>query len=64
MRGYLTIPPEANVKEGTDIEVFDIDIPSANEQNPWFIGVTGSCGGLWQKVNRTMNDIRISPIES
>ncbi|KAL0252440.1 hypothetical protein I308_101832 [Cryptococcus tetragattii IND107] len=49
VRGYLTIPPEANVKEGTDIEVFDIDIPSANEQNPWFIGVTGSCGGLWQK---------------
>ncbi|KIR27981.1 peptide-N4-(N-acetyl-beta-glucosaminyl)asparagine amidase [Cryptococcus deuterogattii LA55] len=49
VRGYLTIPPEANVKEGTDIEVFNIDIPSANEQNPWFIGVTGSCGGLWQK---------------
>ncbi|KIR32672.1 peptide-N4-(N-acetyl-beta-glucosaminyl)asparagine amidase [Cryptococcus deuterogattii MMRL2647] len=49
VRGYLTIPPEANVKEGTDIEAFNIDIPSANEQNPWFIGVTGSCGGLWQK---------------
>ena len=54
MRGYLTISSEGSVKDETDIEVFDIVVPSGNEQKPWFIGVTGSCGGLWQKVNRTI----------
>lgn len=55
VRGYLTILSEGTVKDETDIEVFDVVVPLGDEQKPWFIGVTGSCGGLWQKVNWTTN---------
>ncbi|OWT36349.1 peptide-N4-(N-acetyl-beta-glucosaminyl)asparagine amidase [Cryptococcus neoformans Bt1] len=49
VRGYLTILSGGTVKDETDIEVFDVVVPLGDEQKPWFIGVTGSCGGLWQK---------------
>lgn len=49
LRGYLISPSE----EGHDeIHLFETAIPPAKEGEvgEWYVGVTGSCGGFWQRV--------------
>ncbi len=48
LRGFLLCPGEGEDVE-SEMSLFDVIIP-VGEGEDWYIGVTGSCGGLWQKV--------------
>ncbi|ORX33678.1 hypothetical protein BD324DRAFT_639140 [Kockovaella imperatae] len=44
LRGYLKLDGE------DEVALWEAIIPEApNEGKDWFVGITGSCGGLWQK---------------
>ncbi|KAK8861540.1 hypothetical protein IAR55_002362 [Kwoniella newhampshirensis] len=43
LRGFLGLPAGQG-----ELELFDVNV-SEGEGKDWFVGVTGSCGGLWQK---------------
>ena len=51
LHGYLHLP------EGEEIGLFDVQIPHGRGQD-WYVGVTGACGGLWQKVGLARCDFR------
>ena len=46
LRGFLS---GLEQKDDVEIGLFDVVIPKGGQHN-WHVGVTGSCGGLWQKV--------------
>nr|XP_031862971.1 uncharacterized protein CI109_001446 [Kwoniella shandongensis]KAA5530043.1 hypothetical protein CI109_001446 [Kwoniella shandongensis] len=56
LQGYLGLPSD----NGKELELVDVKIPEGGARNEWFVGVTGSCGGLWQKqeiVSWTIEEI-------
>ena len=44
LRGYLHLPGEE------ELDLWEVEIPRG-EGRDWYVGVTGSCGGLWQKAS-------------
>ncbi|WVQ74506.1 hypothetical protein IAR50_004107 [Cryptococcus sp. DSM 104548] len=60
LRGYLRIPLSDG---GGEIELVDVLIPKASTERDWYAGVTGSCGGLWQRQEVTEWNIDIIEFE-
>ena len=46
--GFLTLPPDGG-EQGTEVDLWEVVVPPG-EGKAWYVGITGSCGGLWQKV--------------
>ncbi|WVF67140.1 hypothetical protein IAT40_001885 [Kwoniella sp. CBS 6097] len=58
VRAYLDVPNEGS------IEVVDVTLPptvTGSGDVEWFVGVSGACGGLWQK--QEVLDLRIDLID-
>lgn len=49
MSAYLSLPPE-NGQEIIELPLWSTVVPDG-EGKDWYMGVTGSCGGLWQRVS-------------
>jgi peptide-N4-(N-acetyl-beta-glucosaminyl)asparagine amidase len=47
--GFLGLPENPAEANGEEMALFDVRIPDGG-RGQWYVGVTGSCGGLWQKV--------------
>ncbi|ODN76800.1 hypothetical protein L202_05402 [Cryptococcus amylolentus CBS 6039] len=60
LRGYLTVPPSDG---GEEIELVDVVIPKGRTRTDWYAGVTGSCGGLWQRQEVTKWSIDLIEFE-
>ncbi|TYJ59144.1 hypothetical protein B9479_000133 [Cryptococcus floricola] len=60
LRGYLTVPPSDG---GGEIELVDVVIPKGRTKTDWYAGVTGSCGGLWQRQEVTKWSIDLIEFE-
>jgi peptide-N4-(N-acetyl-beta-glucosaminyl)asparagine amidase len=53
LRGFLTGAGEGGRKD-SEMSLFDVVIPVGGGGD-WYVGVTGSCGGLWQRVSLTFS---------
>ena len=46
LKGYL------KMHAAEEVGLWEVTVPKAEgEERGWYVGVTGSCGGLWQKVS-------------
>lgn len=61
LSGWLNGRDEAEGDETKDqVELWQVVIPKGGASGEWYIGVTGSCGGLWQKVSPNIGRREIS----
>jgi peptide-N4-(N-acetyl-beta-glucosaminyl)asparagine amidase len=59
--GWMKSKDETSADERVDeMDLCDVVIPFADEGSgeEWYVGVTGSCGGLWQKVSSSPASMR------
>ena len=61
LRGFLDF---AGDEEGDEslMSLFDVTVPGSSDGD-WYVGVTGSCGGLWQKVSWSAQLKRLADLE-
>lgn len=60
LTGWLKSKAEAKSGgKADDVSLWQATVPAGGDGGAWHVGVTGSCGGLWQKVSCLVDRITI-----